>query len=145
MMHDHPSLTPEPRANRLIIGSSALGEFEVDTLASEALVDLGVCVQPVVNTTTLLLVKNDLEDLATVLAGPLALANNLDGVDEVVEDGVVDSGEGSGTRALLLLRGARAVGALGTGEDAAGSDDQDVAVGELLLELTGETVSISTR
>jgi hypothetical protein len=51
----------------------------------------------------------------------------------------VDSGQGSRTGTLLGLRGARPVGALGAGENAAGSNDQDVAVGELLLELTGET------
>jgi len=60
----------------------------------------------------------------------------------------VDSGECSGTRALLCLVGARAVGALGAGKDAARSDEEDVAVGELLLELTGEArwvISISFR
>lgn len=40
--------------------------------------------------------------------------------------------------ALLCLRCARAVRALGAGKDAARSQDQDVAVGELLLELAGE-------
>jgi hypothetical protein len=52
----------------------------------------------------------------------------------------VDSGESPGLGTLLGLVGARAVGALGAGENAAGSNDQDVAVGELLLELTGETL-----
>jgi hypothetical protein len=51
----------------------------------------------------------------------------------------VDSGESPGLGTLLGLVGARAVGALGAGENAAGSNDQDVAVRELLLELTGET------
>jgi hypothetical protein len=50
----------------------------------------------------------------------------------------VDSSEGSRTGALLGLRGAGPVGALGAGQNAAGGNDQDVAVGELLLELTGE-------
>ena len=51
----------------------------------------------------------------------------------------MDSGQGSRAGTLLGLRCARAVAALGAGQDAAGSNDQDVAVGELLLELTGET------
>jgi hypothetical protein len=55
----------------------------------------------------------------------------------------VDSGQGSRTGTLLGLRGARPVGALGAGKNAAGSNDQDVAVGELLLELTGETDAVS--
>jgi len=60
-----------------------------------------------------------------------------------VEDGIVDSGERTAARALLGLGGARAVGALGAGENAAGSDDEDVAVGELLLQLTGEAATLS--
>ena len=55
----------------------------------------------------------------------------------------MNSGQSARTGTLLGLRGAGAVGALGAGKDAAGSDDQDVAVGELLLELTGETGRIS--
>ncbi len=39
-------------------------------------------------------------------------------------------------------RGAGAVAALGAGENTAGGEDQDVTVGELLLELTGETVVV---
>jgi hypothetical protein len=51
----------------------------------------------------------------------------------------MDRSESTRTWALLGLRCARAVGTLGAGQNTAGSDDQDVAVGELLLELTGET------
>jgi hypothetical protein len=51
----------------------------------------------------------------------------------------VHGSECSGTGAFLRERGARAVGALGAGQDAARGEDQDVAVGELLLELTGES------
>lgn len=50
----------------------------------------------------------------------------------------MDSSERPGTWALLGLGGARAVRALGAGQDAAGCDDQDVAVGEFLLEFAGE-------
>ena len=129
---NHPSVRIH-----LVLGGSD-GELEVDTLAGQSLVDLRVGVEAVVNTTTLLLVKNDLEDLGAVLLGAHALANDLDGVDEVGKDGVVDSSQSARTRALLGLAGARAVAALGAGQDAAGSDDEDVAVGELLLELTGQ-------
>ena len=129
---NHPSVRIH-----LVLGGSD-GELEVDTLAGQSLVDLRVGVEAVVNTTTLLLVKDDLEDLGAVLLGAHALANDLDGVDEVGKDGVVDSSQSARTRALLGLAGARAVAALGAGQDAAGSDDEDVAVGELLLELTGQ-------
>ena len=52
----------------------------------------------------------------------------------------MDGSEGTGTGALLLLGVARAGRALGAGQDAARSEDQDLAVGELLLELTGQAV-----
>ena len=132
-MRPHPATRP-----RLVVGLLALGELEVDTLASEALVHLAVGVEPVVNTAALLLVENDLEDLAAVLAGTETLADNLDGVDEVGQNGVVDSSESSRLRTLLGLGRAGAVGSLGAGENAARSNNQDVAVRELLLELTGE-------
>jgi hypothetical protein len=46
----------------------------------------------------------------------------------------------TGTRSLLCLGGAAAVGAFGTREDAAGSEDQDVAVGEFLFQLAGQAL-----
>lgn len=126
-----------------LLGS--LGELEVDTLASESLVNLGVGVESVVNTTTLLLVEDDLEDLGTILLGAHALTDNLDGEDEVSKDGVVDGSKSPGTRTLLGLGGAGAVGTLGAGQDAARSDDEDVTVRELLLELTGQTSDMSVK
>ena len=50
----------------------------------------------------------------------------------------MNSSQSSRTGTLLLLGVAGAGGALGAGEDLALGDDQDVAVGELLLELTGK-------
>jgi hypothetical protein len=94
----------------------------------------------VVDGVLLLLVEDDLEDLAAIFLGAKALADNLDGVDKVGEDGVMDGGQGSRTWALLRLRRARSVRAFGPGENAARGEDEDVAVGELLLELAGETV-----
>jgi hypothetical protein len=118
---------------------AALGELEGDSTAGETAVDLAVGIEAVVDTTTLLLVEDDLEGLGAVLLGADALANDLDGVDEVSEDGVVDSGQSAGTGALLGLGGAGVDGALGAGQDAALSNEEDVAVGELLLELAGQT------
>lgn len=123
----------------LVLSRTGLGELEVDVAASEASVNLGVGVQTVVNTTTLLLVKDDLEELAAVLLGSDTLTDDLDGVGEVVKDGVVDSSESSGAGSLLLLGVARAGRSLGSGKDASRSEDQDVAVRELLLELTSES------
>ena len=118
-------------------------KLKVNTTASQLLVHLGVSIESVVNTTLLLLIENNLQDLAAIFLGAETLADDLDGEDEVSENGVVDGGECSGTGALLRERCARAVGALGAGKNAARGEDQDVAVGELLLELTGESAVVS--
>lgn len=138
----------KPIGNILVLASSDLWEFEVDTLARQSLVDFRVGIQAVVNATPLLLVQHHLQDLASILSGPRALANDLHWVDQVGEDGVVHSSECSRARSLLRLARAAAVAALRAREDAAGGDDEDVAVRELLLEFTGETeldVSWGTR
>lgn len=121
-----------------LILCSTLRELEVDALPRQALVDFAVGIEPVVDTTSLLLVEDALQHLAAVLAGAGALADDLDRVDEIGEDGIVDGGECAGSWTLLSLRCAAAVAALGAGENAARGDDEDVAVGELLLELAGE-------
>ena len=92
-----------------------------------------------VNSVLLLLVKNNLQCLATIFLGAETLANNLNWVDEVGEDGVVNGGECSGTRSLLGEGCSGTVGSLWPWENSAGREDEDVTVGELLLELTGET------
>jgi len=124
----------------LVIRSSAHWELEATNTAGQFSVHLRVSVESVVHTTALLLVENDLQDLASVLLGSESLSNNLDWVNDVGEDGFVDRGQSSAARTLLSLRGAGSVGSLWAGEDATGSDEQNVAVGELLLELTGQTL-----
>lgn len=106
-------------ALNLILRAGGLRELKGDSTASEASVDLGVGVESVVDSATLLLIENDLEDLAVVLLCAETLANDLDGVDEVSQDGVVDSSKGAAARALLLLGVARAVGTLRLRKDAA--------------------------
>lgn len=122
----------------LVVGGTALRELKVDVAASQTSVDLRVGVEAVVNTAALLLVEDDLEELGAVLLGADTLADNLNGVGEILKDGVVDGSEGSRTGSLLLLGVAGAGRSLGAGEDAARGEDQDMAVGELLLELTGQ-------
>jgi len=128
------------RRGRPLVVSRSLGELEVHTLAGQTLVNLGVGVEAVVDAAALLLVKEDLEDLGAIFLGANTLSNNLDGEDEVGEDGVVHGGEGSAARSLLGLSGAAAVAALRAGENATRGNDDDVAVGELLLELTGQSL-----
>lgn len=76
-----------------------------------------------INTTLLLLIQDDLQKLASIFLGSQSLADNLNWENQVGEDGVVDSGQCSGTGALLSKGGAGAVAALGAGEDAAGRED----------------------
>lgn len=51
----------------------------------------------------------------------------------------MNGGKGTAARSLLLERCAGAVAALGTGKNATGSKEENVAVGELLLKLTSKT------
>ena len=122
-----------------LVLSSALWEFETDATTGQLAVDLRVGIESVINTSLLLLVKDNLQDLAAIFLGAETLADNLDWVDEVAEDGVVDGSECSGTGSLLGLRGSGSVASLWAGQDTAGGEDQDVTVGELLLEFTSET------
>lgn len=106
-----------------LILNRALRELKVDTLAGQPLVDLAVSVQPVVYTTTLLLIQNDLEDFASVLSRASALTDDFDGIDEVGKDGVMYSCKRTASRSLLCLRRAAAVAAAWAGQDAARGDD----------------------
>jgi len=62
------------------------GELKDDTLSSEFLIDIAVGVDLVVDTSTLLGVKKDLDDLVSVLLGAVALSDDFDGVGEVAQD-----------------------------------------------------------
>lgn len=52
----------------------------------------------------------------------------------------MDCSQCSGSRSLLRLVGAAAVGALWAGQDSARGNYDDLSVGELLLEFAGETL-----
>ena len=125
--------------------SAVLRELEHDNTAGQPTVDLAVGIETVVDTAALLLVQNNLQGLAAVLLGADALADDLNGVDKIAEDGVVDSGQSARTGALLGLGGARVDGALGAGQNAALSNEEDVAIRKLLLELTGQAVVAEKR
>jgi hypothetical protein len=71
-------------------------------------------------------------DLGLVKSEANALSSNLSGVDDIVEDSIVNSSQGAASWALLLLDG---VVASWLAEDASLSNDQHVLTAELLLEL----------
>ena len=118
-----PSTPPRLHHTNSKVGGSGLGELKGDITASKFLIHLGVGVEPVVDTTALFLIKDDLEGLVAVLLGPEALADNLDGVDEIRQDGIVDGRQSARARALLFLRVARTGRALRARKDAARGED----------------------
>jgi len=120
-------------------------ELEDNTTSSQTLVDLRVSVESVVNTTSLFLIQNDLQSLASIFLGSNTLTNNLNWVDEITENGIVDSSESSGTRTLLGEGGSGSVAALWSGENATSCEDYDMAIRELLFELTCETLLNSVK
>lgn len=78
------------------------------------------------------------DELSTVLCNPCPLSDDLGRPYHLIEDLLVDGGEGSGTRSLLLVGGSRV--SLGFGEDTSLGEEDDVFVGKLLLELSGKPV-----
>lgn len=80
-------------------------------------------------------VQVDLADLLATNQVSDSLADNLGGEHKVLQDGVVDSGQSSGLRSLLQQL--RLSG--GLGEDLALTQEDDVSVGELLLQLSGQS------
>lgn len=82
----------------------------------------------------LVLVQVHLDQLLAVELDTDALADDLRGEHQVLEDGVVHGGQGSGAGPLLLQRVPRL--ALGLGQDLALADEHDLLAAELLLQLT---------
>ena len=78
------------------------------------------------------------DELSTVLCNPCPLSDDLGRPYHLVEDLLVDGSEGSGTRSLLLVGGSRV--SLGFREDTSLGEEDNVFVGKLLLELSGEPV-----
>lgn len=107
----------------------------MNVLSSELLVDAGEGVKLVLEGGGILLVEEDLDELGTINSLTGTLAGDLGRENEVFEDLLVNLLEGTGTGSLLLDAGATG----GLAHHAALTDEDDVTVGELLLELTSET------
>jgi hypothetical protein len=114
-------------------------ELKVHGGTGQSLVDLLVSVESVVDALALLLVQDDLQGLAAILALENTTTNNLNWVDKIGHDGLVNGLESARSRALLLLVRAAAVGTLRAGKDAARCNDNDMAIRELLLQLASKT------
>lgn len=101
----------------LIITTTPLRKLKNHTASSQPLINLTISIKSMIYTTLLLLVQNDLQNTTAIFLGAYTLADNIHGIHEIGEDGVVHGGEGTGPGSFLLLRGARTVGTLWTGED----------------------------
>jgi len=128
------------RTPHLVLSSATLRELKRNTTASQLSVNFRVSIESVVNASLLLLIENNLQDLAAIFLGPETLADNLNGVDKICEDGVVNGSQCPGTGSLLCERSSGAVGSLWAGKNTASGEDQDMTVRELLLKLTGEAL-----
>jgi len=74
------------------------------------------------------------EQLGAVNSNTGALSNNLGGEDKVLEDLLVDAGEGTAAGSLLLNAGVTG----GLAQHPALGNEDDVTVRELLLEFPGQ-------
>lgn len=118
-----------PVLPRMVLQSSHLEvsslELNRDILASQRLVRASEGSNLVLHAGRVLGIDEDLDELGAIDGLVVALADNLRGVDEVLEDRGVDRGEGARTGARLL---AAARAASGLGEDATLTDEEDLAV-----------------
>lgn len=120
-----------------LVKVALVADLEGDLLTSELGVDSLEGVDLVVNRGELLGIQVDLVELVAANLVTAALANDVGGVDKVLEDGLVDSRESAASGTLLVLLGTLAAS---LGEDAALAEEDDMAVSELLLELADQTL-----
>lgn len=80
---------------KTLVLSSPNRKLKVDPLARQPPIHLGISIQPKVHAPTLLLIQHHLRDLRAVLTGAHALADDLDGVDDIGENGVMHGGQGA--------------------------------------------------
>merc|ERR1712232_162168 len=97
----------------------------------EGAVDRGEDVELLLDGLLVLLVQEDLQGLGAVSLDAGALAGDLGGVDDILEDGLVDGGKSAGTRTDLDTLTTEVLV-----ENGAVSDHKDVLLLELLLEFT---------
>lgn len=76
------------------------------------------------------------EEFRSVNGNSCPLSNNFTGLHKILEDLVMDGGEGTAAGALLHNTGSTS----GLAQDSALANEDDMAVGELLLELSGQPI-----
>lgn len=124
----------------LVLLTTTDWELKSTRSTSQLSVHLSVGIESVVHTTSLLLIQNNLQHLASILLSSQSLADNLNRVDHISEDSVVDGSKCSGTRSLLCLRGSGSVRSLWSRKNAAGSKEENVSVGEFFFKFSGKSL-----
>lgn len=112
-------------------------KLKANTLPRQPPVDLGISIQPEINTSALLLIQHNLDNLAPVLLGTGTLANDFHRVDDIRQDGIVYGRQRAGVGTFLRLRRTTAVAAFRARKDPTGGKEEDMALGELLFEFAG--------
>ena len=85
----------------LVLSRASLRELETNTSSGQSPIDFAIGLQSIINTTSLLLIQDDLQNFRAILSSSCALADDFNGVDQVSEDCIVDSGKCSRAGALL--------------------------------------------
>ena len=106
-----------------------------NVLAGELAVNAREGLKLVLQAGSILRVEGAADELPTVSRNTSALASNFGREDKVLKDSVVHSSQGTAVGTRLLLTRVRAR----LGEDATLTNEHDVVVRELLLELASET------
>ncbi len=134
---DSPGSLTANLNTHLILRRSSNGKLKPHPFPGQLSVHFGVRIEPVIHPSPLLLIQDDLQHFTPILARPRTLADDFHGVHDILEESVVHGGQGAGMGTFLGLRGARTGRTFGPREDAAGGEDEDVALGEFLFEFAG--------
>jgi len=111
-------------------------EEELRLLSGELLVHRGEGLQLAFYVRLILLVQKYFEEAGVIEAESSPLANDIGGKYEIVQNGIVNGGQGSTSWSLLSLD---VIGFSGLRQDLALADDYDLLAAELLLELSDQT------
>lgn len=124
----YPTSPHPPSSTDLVFRSSAHRKLKPHTPSSQLPVNLPISIKSVIHTTLLLLIENDFQHLTPVLLRPDSLSHNLNRIHHIRQDRIMHRCQSTRAGSFLGLGGTATVGSFGTGENAAGSEDEDVAV-----------------
>merc|ERR1712083_13592 len=112
-----------------------LWELKVDLLPRQPLVDGRECLHLVLNVGLLVLIQMTFEQTSSIQLDPDSFPDNLSGINEIIQNAVVDSLQGAGPGSLLLQLVCLPCG---LGQDGSLSDEHNMLATELLIQLTDQ-------